>query len=520
MTKTILITGATDGIGLELARQYKAAGEYPLLLGRRAWADLAALADEFAEADYCRADLADADCAKNVLSFLEARGINQLDMVIHNAGVGFYGRPREQSAESITQLVDVNLAAPIALTHALLPYLREKTGQIAFISSVAADLPAAEYTVYIATKAALDDFARNLRLEQRGKVIVQAIHPGATRTGMHGKMGVSAETLKTDKFPPASKVATQIIKTIASKRPSPTVGASNKLLGIVGRNLSWAIDPLMRRGQAKHNQQKSAIQNSPKVCVITGAADGIGKALAKRYLGAGFKVVGVDVDVERAAQTEAELAGDISFVLADLSTVESVQTAADTLGSIGTIDLLIHNAGISAVGAFASVPINKQRKVIDINLRAPLLLTAALLASQTLQPNARLVFISSLSKHVGYPGAATYGATKAGLAAYARSLRVAFGGKRRVLTVYPGPTRTAHARRYSPDNSREGKRMSPEQLAEAIFVAAEKGQNELIPGTANRVAAVFGRIAPSLMGFAMKKALLDGLDGRVFVEES
>ncbi|MGB1254175.1 MAG: SDR family NAD(P)-dependent oxidoreductase, partial [Candidatus Promineifilaceae bacterium] len=489
----------------------------PLLLGRRDWSTLTELAGEFPAEAYCRADLGQVDCVEKVTAFLAAQGIQRVDLVIHNAGAGFYGRPETQSADSIDQLINVNLVAPIVLTKALRPYLPDGSGQVVFVSSVAADLPAPDYAVYVATKAALDDFARNLRTEWGDKFVVQSIHPGATRTGMHGKMGISAETLNTDKFPPAATVAAQIAQAIAQKRASPTVGVNNKVLGFVGRNLGWAIDPLMRRGQAKYVGAFRRTASERKRCVITGAADGIGRALAQRYAAAGYQVIGIDVDAARAEQVAAELE-NVSFVIGDLSSAEDLQKIIAALSYDRPIDVLIHNAGISAVGRFDKVPIAKQQKVIDINLRAPLRLTAGLLATSALRSDASLVFISSLSKQLGYPGAAVYAATKAGLAAYARSLRAAFGGQKHVLTVYPGPTRTAHARRYSPDNSREGKRMTPEKLADLIFGAVKKRRSELIPSAGNRVAAIVGHVAPRLVDAGMKKVMLDGLDDRVLVE--
>ena len=511
MQKTILITGATDGIGLELARLYKQQGERPLLLGRREWAALAHLNKEFDEADYCQADLSRSDSAEIVHQFLQDRAIQQLDLIVHNAGVGYYGTIADQSAESINQLVDVNLVAPIALTQMLRPFLPAQGGQVTFISSIAAYLPAPDYAVYVATKAALDDFARNLRIEWGDSVTVQSIHPGATRTGMHAKMGISAETMNWQKFPAAEKVAAQIAKAIDGKRPSPAVGLSNKVLGVVGRNLGGVIDRVMQRQQPQPKGDGSP--SAQKLCVITGAADGIGKALAQRYASAGYQVVGIDIDAERAAQVAND---NISFVIGDLSSAEGVQAILESLSQ--PIDVLIHNAGISAVGRFENVPIGKQRKVLDINLRAPLLLTAGLLAKGLFRPNTSLIFISSLSKQVSYPGAVVYAASKAGLAAYARTLRVAFGGHRHVLTVYPGPTRTAHARRYSPDNSRESRRMSPEQLADLIFQSAKKQRPQLIPGVGNRVFATVGQLAPPLTNRLMKKLMLDSLEDQILVE--
>jgi short-subunit dehydrogenase len=150
--------------------------------------------------------------------------------------------------------------------------------------------------------------------------------------------------------------------------------------------------------------------------------------------------------------------------------------------------------------------------VLDVNLRAPLQLTAGLLRAGLLAPGATLVSIASLAVFTGYPGAAVYAASKAGLAAYARSLRVALAGRGlRVLTVYPGPTRTAHARRYSPDNRREHRRMPPERLAGLLAAAVTRGAATLIPGPANRLVAIIGRLAPALTEAAMRWTILDKL---------
>lgn len=113
---------------------------------------------------------------------------------------------------------------------------------------------------------------------------------------------------------------------------------------------------------------------------------------------------------------------------------------------------------------------------------------------------------------MSYPGAAVYAASKDGLASYARSLAVALAPQGiHVLTVYPGPTRTAHARRYSPDNSREARRMPPDKLAAAVVRAVARRQRVLVPGAGNQLFAVIGRWFPGLGEWAMKKTLWEKL---------
>lgn len=247
--------------------------------------------------------------------------------------------------------------------------------------------------------------------------------------------------------------------------------------------------------------------------VISGGADGIGRALALRYAHAGYAVTILDRDRDRAAAVCQEISargGDVAFIYVDLASEHDIAAALHELASRPPADVVVHSAGISAVGPFASGDLARQLRVLDINLRAPLLLSAAMLRANQIAPGGALVFIASLSVFTGYPGAAVYAASKDGITAYARSLRVAL--RRRginVLTVFPGPTRTAHARRYSPDNRHEQRRMAPESLAEAIYQAVRRRRSTLIPGLANRLAAVLGSFLPALSEFIMRKTIFE-----------
>ncbi len=524
---TILITGATDGIGLALARIYQTRGARVILVGRRSLDQLDSTL--FTTTTYCQADLSHADCAESITHFLHTQGIQQLDLLIHNAGIGSYGPTEKQAPEKIRELVTVNLLAPIALTHAQLPLLRQPSGKIVFISSVASALATPQYAVYSATKAALDGLARNLRIELRDRVAVQLIHPGATRTGMHAKSGISKDVLNWERFPAADRVASQITQAIDGQQASVTIGLGNRLLRFAGQHLAWPIDGAMRINVRIKNQGLQNLaplsQNwgrgrgrgpeQAKTCLITGAADGIGRALAYRLAAAGYAIIGIDVDAERAKQTQAALEQEgatVEFIIANLASEAGINDLLDRLSDRQPIDLLIHNAGINAVGAFGKIELARQRAVILVNLLAPLLITAGLLREQKIVSGGSLVFISSLSHFASYPGASTYAASKDGLASYARSLSVACSAHNiHVLTVYPGPTRTAHARRYSPDNSREARRMPPEQVADAIFRAVKARQRTLIPGIGNRLFATFGWMFPSLTEWMMRKTLFEKL---------
>ncbi|MFT5194991.1 MAG: short-subunit dehydrogenase [Cellvibrionaceae bacterium] len=510
--RNILITGATSGIGLELARIYqKQSGSQKearlILVGRRS---LSALSDPiFSKDNYCQTDLAQSAGHLAIEEWLAHQQISSLDLIIHNAGIGWTGSLADQSPASMAEIMQVNLKAPIAITHTLFQHLVRANGKVVFVSSVASALPTADFATYTASKAALDGFARSLAVEAKGRFAVQILHPGATRTEMHAKIGMEPE--KYEKFRPADQVALEMVGAIQRNKRNIAIGFSNKLLRWVGRTFPRLLEQIMRK---KSTDQAADIGTGELHILVTGGADGIGAAIARRFAGAGNRnthMTIVDIDSGRGEALAAELGNRAVFVKADLSNLESIQTAADTIGKLPPITVLVNNAGISAAGHFESLALTAQLNVIDINLTGALILTTTLLRQNRLAAGHMQVYLSSLSKYVGYPGAAVYSGSKDGLASFASSIQAAAPIGGRSLTVYPGPTRTAHAHRYSPDNSREEKRMPPEEVAEQVVQSVVKGKRNLFPGGGAKTFAVFGRLLPRVAEQAMKKTIYDKL---------
>ncbi|MFN3980689.1 MAG: SDR family NAD(P)-dependent oxidoreductase [Caldilinea sp.] len=249
--QTILITGVSDGIGRALAVQFAAHGARVLGVGRRSFPD--ALAASVAPEDYCVADLADADATGAIVDFLAARRATLLDVLVLNAAIGYYGAPTHQSSGSIDALLQVNLEAPIALTHALLPWLRNMRGLVAFVSSVHSALPTPDFAVYTATKAGLDGFARNLRLEEQGAVDVIVLWPGPTRTQLHIRSGVPPEHIHADRYASPEQVAHELFAAIQRRR-SRAIGLSNRILRWVAVHFEAQIDAALVR-MAQRNRK-------------------------------------------------------------------------------------------------------------------------------------------------------------------------------------------------------------------------------------------------------------------------
>jgi short-subunit dehydrogenase len=122
-----------------------------------------------------------------------------------------------------------------------LPLLRKVHGTAAFVSSVHSVLPTPDFAVYTATKAALDGFARNLRIELRGDVDVLLLWPGPTRTGMHAKSGMPAASIHPARQMAVEVAAERMARAIA-RRQSATLRRGDGLLRRLAKHFESPID--------------------------------------------------------------------------------------------------------------------------------------------------------------------------------------------------------------------------------------------------------------------------------------
>lgn len=220
--KYILITGGTDGVGLAMAKKYARYGHRVIVTGRKPLAHPETLFGD-AAITYIRADQSEPfKAATRIEQAMETLGWKGCDLAILNAGVGWAGHPADEPASSIDEQIAVNLRAPVQIASAIAPRLFAVGGQITFIGSVA-HKGAKGFATYAATKAGLHGLARSLREEWRGRVLVQMLHPGAMRTGMHSKAGLNVGVAKM-MFANTSRATNAIMAAIESGVPDRKIG--------------------------------------------------------------------------------------------------------------------------------------------------------------------------------------------------------------------------------------------------------------------------------------------------------
>ena len=176
--RTVVVTGASSGIGTETVRALAGRGARVIATARRE-DRLQALADEVPGVVPVAADVTDPAGRARI-----GAQAGQVDVLVNNAGVGYFGLVEQMTGEDVEQLFEVNVVAAIALTRDVLPGMLERErGAIVNVSSVGAFVAIPPLTVYSATKFALQGFSEGLRREVAGRgVSVHTVNPGLTRS--------------------------------------------------------------------------------------------------------------------------------------------------------------------------------------------------------------------------------------------------------------------------------------------------------------------------------------------------
>jgi short-subunit dehydrogenase len=260
--------------------------------------------------------------------------------------------------------------------------------------------------------------------------------------------------------------------------------------------------------------------------VVTGAASGIGAALAPQLAARGNDLVLLDRDAERldgvAASIRAAHPGrSVDTVVADLADHGQVREAGERIAAEapGTT-LLVNNAGVALGGRFDQVTVEEFDWVMDVNFRAAVRLTHALLPVLTTHPGSHLVNLSSIFGIMAPAGQAAYSSSKFALRGFSEVLRheLAEDGVG-VTSVHPGgiATRIAESARtgsgVDPEEAERGKRefaaflrYPADRAAARIVTAVERRRPRLLIGASAVVPDLLVRLAPGSYGTVLAGA--------------
>ena len=234
-----LVTGASSGIGKEIARCL-ANGGYDVALVARREELLRELADELVTEHGCRADVIVADLSDASQVDTVKQMVEEANVLVNNAGFGKWGMLTDQDEGSVEEMVDVNIRALTTLTrHYAGKMMVRGGGRILNVASIAAFQPGPGMAAYCATKSYVLSFSRSLHSELKGSgVTVTCLCPGYVETGFGEVAGMNLRgEIKTWSAIPASRVASIGVRAMERGRREVIPGLLNKPVPFFGRVL-------------------------------------------------------------------------------------------------------------------------------------------------------------------------------------------------------------------------------------------------------------------------------------------
>jgi short-subunit dehydrogenase len=223
------------------------------------------------------------------------------------------------------------------------------------------------------------------------------------------------------------------------------------------------------------------VQLNGAVVIVTGAGRGIGRATAAAFAARGAIVVGAGLHADELSSLAHEIGG--SYVECDVrDPAHADDLVKHAVQTHGRLDAVVANAGIGHAGDVADMTAERVCDLVDINTRAPMLLTRAALPTLLAQRSGAVVLVSSIAAGVLVPRESVYSATKAAVEAFAEPLREELRGSGvTVSTVAPGVVATrffddrgeAYTRRFP-------RPLDPSVIADAIVTAAETGRRHAV----------------------------------------
>ncbi len=248
-----------------------------------------------------------------------------------------------------------------------------------------------------------------------------------------------------------------------------------------------------------------------KTILITGASGGIGETISRSLADAGARLIAVSREQDQLEALISSLPGDHTYVTADLTSAEGIQTVVDKANEQGGIDILINNAGVAQFGLLEQQSINALSAQINVNLLAPILLTQALLPLLKQSRSPAIVNMGSTFGSIGYSGFSAYCASKFGLRGFTEALRRELADTSvRLFYLAPRATRTPiNNSQVVAMNKELGNKMdAPEIVAQHLIKLLQNGKNtSRYIGWPEKLFVIINSVLPQIVDKALFKQL-------------
>ncbi len=248
--------------------------------------------------------------------------------------------------------------------------------------------------------------------------------------------------------------------------------------------------------------------------VVTGGSNGIGFELAHQFVTNGFDVLIAAQDAGHLTTAAGRLVTDgaqVTTHASDLSREDGVESLVSAIRSLGRpVDVLCVNAGVGLGGPFVETDLQRELKMIDLNVRGAVQLTKPILKDMVAKGRGKLLFTSSVEASMPDPFEAIYGSTKVFLRWFGESLRSELKDTGVGVTILmPGVTDTNFFNRAEMLDTKAGAmegKDDPAVVAKAAFEALQAGKDKIVPTVKNKVMSAVAEALPEPLVAAAHRA--------------
>uniref|UniRef100_A0A336MY38 Short-chain dehydrogenase/reductase 3 n=1 Tax=Culicoides sonorensis TaxID=179676 RepID=A0A336MY38_CULSO len=435
--KIVLVTGGANGLGKELALKFAQLGCTIAIADldiENAEKTMNEIVTQGSVARAYKVDVSQLVDIENLKLQIE-QDLGIVDIVINNAAILYTKSIETEDPKELEKIINVNIMSVIWTTRVFLGEMkRRKTGHIVTICSMAGLVGSRHLHSYSTTKFAVRGFMDALYLKLNGEgygncIKTTTVFPWFINTNEN----IEKYATKMYKYCDVLKMEDVVKKVVDGVR------RNKRIVTIPGYYYLFVL---------KMFCCKRRKDLTDKVVLVTGGANGLGKAIALRFAEFGCKIAIADLDTENAEKTVKEILTRATCIAAnaykvDVSSLEEIENLKqDIEKDLGIVDIVVNNAGMLHTKSIEKEDPKILEKIIQVNLMSVIWTTRVFLGEMKRRKSGHIISISSTAGLVGSPNLHSYSTTKFAVRGFMDSLFIelnqeGYGIDIRTTTVYP-----------------------------------------------------------------------------------